>query len=93
MGKYFISNYSNQLRSCLFILSIYLAQLLSVEVLCASPRDSSNIAIVGAYYKKGGISSRVGIGASPSKDVFRLFKVPLLLYRALSIVYSEEVGK
>ena len=68
-------------------------------------KTGSNIAIVGAYYKKGGISSRVGIkgrvviggrvgiGASPSKDVFRLFKVPLLLYRALSIVYSEEVGK
>ena len=39
-----------------------------------------------------GISGRVGIGAGSSKDVFRLFRVPLL-YRALSIVYSGEVGK
>ena len=35
----------------------------------------------------------VGIGASSSKDAFRLSGVPLLLYRALSIVYSGEVGK
>jgi len=40
-----------------------------------------------------GISGRVGIGASSSKDVFRLFKAPLLLYGALSIIYSEGVGK
>jgi len=40
-----------------------------------------------------GISGRVGIGASSSKDVFRLFSVPLLLYRALSIVYSGGVSK
>jgi len=40
-----------------------------------------------------GISGRVGIGASSSKDVFRLFSMPLLLYRALSIVYSGGVGK
>ena len=40
-----------------------------------------------------GISGRVGIGASSSKDVFRLFSVPLLLYRALFIVYSGGVGK
>ena len=40
-----------------------------------------------------GISSRVGIGASSSKDIFRLSRAPLLLYRALSIVYSEGVGK
>ena len=40
-----------------------------------------------------GISGRVGIGASSSKDVFRLSKVPLLPYRALSIVYSRGVGK
>jgi hypothetical protein len=62
----------------------------------------------GAYYKEGGISSRVGInsrvsiggrigiggrvgiGASPGKDVFR---PSLLLYRALSIVYSGGVDK
>ena len=40
-----------------------------------------------------GISSRVGIGDSSSKDVFRLSRVPLLLYRALSIVYSGGVGE
>ena len=63
------------------------------------------MAVVGAYREKGGIGSRVGsgcrvyiggrvgIGASSSKDVFGLYVVPLLLYRALSIVYSGEVGK
>ena len=40
-----------------------------------------------------GISGRVGIGASSSKDAFRLSRVPLLLYGALSIVYSGGVGK
>jgi hypothetical protein len=40
-----------------------------------------------------GISGRVGIGASSSKDVFRLSRAPLLLYRALSIVYSGGVGE
>ena len=35
----------------------------------------------------------VGIGASSNKDVFGLSRVPLLLYRALSIVYSGGVGK
>jgi 3-dehydroquinate synthetase len=40
-----------------------------------------------------GIGGRVGIGASSGKDVFGLFSVPLLLYRALSVVYSEGVGK
>ena len=39
------------------------------------------------------IGGRVGIGASPSKDVFRLSRVPLLLYRALSVVYSGGVGE
>ena len=59
----------------------------------------SNIAIVKAYHKKGnintrvGISNKVGIGASSSKDIFGLSKVPLLLYRALSIVYSKGVGE
>ena len=53
----------------------------------------------GACRKGGGISSRVGIGgkvgigAISSKDVFRLFKVPLLLYGALSVVYSGGVGE
>ena len=35
----------------------------------------------------------VGIGASSNKDVFRPSRVPLLLHRALSIVYSGGVGK
>ena len=57
----------------------------------------------GACRKEGSISSsvgiggraggRVGIGASSSKDAFRLSGVPLLLYRALSIVYSGGVGE
>jgi hypothetical protein len=58
----------------------------------------------GAYYKgacrkegnissRVGISGRVGIGASSGKDAFRSFRVPLLLYRALSIVYSGGVGE
>jgi len=57
------------------------------------------VTIVGACREKGGIgarvgiSNRVGIGASSSKDVFWLSRVPLLLYRALSVVYSEGVGK
>ena len=40
-----------------------------------------------------GISGRVGIEAGSGKDVFRLSRVPLLLYGALSIVYSGGVGK
>ena len=53
----------------------------------------------GACHKEGSISSRVGIRgrvdieASSSKDASRLSRVPLLLYRALSIVYSGGVGK
>ena len=59
----------------------------------------------GACHKKGGISGRigvggrvgisgrVGIGTSSSKDVFRPSRVPLLLHRALSIVYSRGVDK
>jgi len=39
------------------------------------------------------ISGKVGIGASSDKDVFRPSKVPLLLYGALSIVYSGGVGE
>jgi hypothetical protein len=50
------------------------------------------MAIVGAFREKGGISGKVGIGASSSKDVFRLSRVPLLLYRA-SIAYSGGVAK
>ena len=40
-----------------------------------------------------GIGGRVGIGASSGKDVFRPSGVPLLLYGALSIVYSGGVGE
>jgi hypothetical protein len=40
-----------------------------------------------------GINGRVGIGASSSKDAFRPSRVPLLLYGALSVVYSGGVGK
>ena len=40
-----------------------------------------------------GISSRISIEASSGKDVFKPFKVPLLLYKALSIVYSGGVGE
>jgi len=53
----------------------------------------------GACYKEGsissrvGISGRVGIGASSGKDAFRLSRVPLLLHRALSTVYSGGVGE
>ena len=46
MGKYFISDYSNQPRSCLFILSTYLAQSLSVEVPYTLPRDT----VIGLLY-------------------------------------------
>ena len=65
----------------------------------------SGMVVVGACHKKSGISSRVGsscrvyiggkvgIEASSNKDVFRLYIVPLLLYGALSVVYSRGVGK
>jgi hypothetical protein len=47
----------------------------------------------GACCKEGGIGNRVGIGAGSGKDVFRSFGVPLLLHRALSVVYSGGVDK
>ena len=57
----------------------------------------------GACRKEGGIGGSVGIGgraggrasigASSSKDAFRPSRVPLLLYGALSIVYSGGVGE
>ena len=46
----------------------------------------------GACRKEGGIGGRAGIGAS-SKDAFRSFRVPLLLHRVSSVVYSGGVGK
>ena len=70
---------------------------------------SGKIAVVGAYqegvcrkeayYKEGSIGSRVGISgkagieASSKKNIFRSFRLPLLLYRALSIIYSGGVDK
>ena len=36
---------------------------------------------------------RVGIETNFNKNIFRPFKVPFLLYRALSIVYNRGVGK
>ena len=50
------------------------------------------MAVVGACARVG-IGGRVDIGAGASKDAFRPSRVPLLLYRALSIVYSRGVGK
>ena len=46
------------------------------------------MAIVGV-----GIGGRAGIGASSGKNIFGPSKVPLLLHRALSIVYSRGVGE
>ena len=51
---------------------------------------------MGISMAKIGISIAVvgvGIGAGSDKDVFRPSRVPLLLYGALSIVYSGGVGK
>jgi len=42
---------------------------------------------------KVGIGSKVGIGASSSKDVFKPSKVPLLLHRVLFIIYSKGISK
>ena len=56
---------------------------------------SSRVSIGGrvGINDRVGIGGKVGIRASSSKDVFRLFRVPLLLYRALSIIYSGEVNR
>ena len=48
----------------------------------------SSVAVV-----RVGIGGKVGIEVSFSKDIFRLSKVPFLLYGALSIVYSRGVGE
>ena len=50
MGTHSTSDHSDQPRSCLFILSTYLAQSLSVEVLCTSPCDREES--IQALYKK-----------------------------------------
>ena len=47
----------------------------------------------GAYRGEGGIGGKVGIRASFNKDAFRSFRVPLLLYRVLSVIYSGGVGE
>ena len=47
----------------------------------------------GSISGRVGIGGRAGIGASSGKDIFRLSKVPLLLHKALSIVYSKGVGE
>ena len=54
----------------------------------STAKIGSSVAVV-----RVGIGGRVGIGASSGKDVFRLSRVPLLLYGASSIVYSGGVGK
>ena len=81
--------------------SIYLAYSILLNFLIRSQstaKTGSGVAVVGAYREKGGIggrvgiSGRVGIGASSGKDVFRLYRAPLL-YRALSVVYSGGVGE
>jgi hypothetical protein len=56
---------------------------------CKEGGISGRVGISG----KVGISGRVGMEASSSKDAFRLSRVPLLLYGALSTVYSGEVGE
>jgi len=65
----------------------------------------SGVAVVRACCKEGSIGARVGIRAragtkagagtraSSSKDVFIPSRMSLLLYGALSVVYSGEVGE
>ena len=48
MGEYSTNDHRDQVRSCLFILSTYPAQSLSVEVLCTSPRDTLREALCEA---------------------------------------------
>jgi len=65
----------------------------------STAKMGSDIAVVRACRKKGGIggrvgiSSRAGIGASSGKDVFGPSRVLLLLHRASSVVYSGGVGE
>ena len=76
--------------------SIHLACSILLNFLIYSQltaKTGSNIAVVGAYYKEGSIGGKVGIGVSSGKDAFRSFKLPLLLHRASSVVYSGGVGK
>ena len=78
MGKYSISNHSDQVQFCLFILSIYLAQLLSVEVLYTSPRDTFTTLVTvevkkrqRQYATKGSTS---GLSASSNRNDLRTIK-------------------
>jgi hypothetical protein len=81
--------------------SIYSAYSILLNFLIYSQLTAKmgySIANAGACYKKGGtnirvaISTKVGIKASSSKDIFRLSLMPLSLYRTLSI-YSRGVSK
>jgi len=54
--------------------------------------------IVGSWRRvcisgRVGIGSKVGIGASSSKDIFGLYTVPFLLHKASSIIYNKGIGK
>jgi len=40
-----------------------------------------------------GIGSKAGIGANSSKNIFGPSRVPLLLYRTSSVIYSRGVNK
>jgi hypothetical protein len=53
-------------------------------------KTGRGMAVVGVGV---GIGGKAGIGASSSKDVFGPSGAPLLLYGALSVVYSGGVGK
>ena len=59
----------------------------------------NSITVVGTCRKKSGIgtkvdiSGKVDIKASFNQDIFWLFRVPFLLSRVLSVVYSGGVSK
>ena len=71
----------NLVRSCLFILSIYLAQSLSVEVLCTSPRDNginkrlsspvTLLLLLPLYF----IMSSLLLQIRPLKEVYKSFYI------------------
>ena len=78
MGKHSLSNYSDQVRSCLFILSTHLAQLLSVEVLTTLPCNTFTTIIMvevkqrqQQYATKG---STNGLSASSNCNDLRTIK-------------------
>ena len=53
-------------------------------------RSNPSISYTGG---RVGIGGKAGIGASSGKDAFRPSRVPLLLHKALSTVYSGGVGE